>query len=111
MPGMSGLECLRAVRANHNEIPFIFLTGQGSRENLGDALRLGAMDFLYKPCAVDDLLRAVRQALRLGMFIRGLESEITHLIQKYEISAADQDRLRTFQRAALTGRVPGRKAA
>ena len=105
MPGLSGLDCLRRIRDLGNEIPFVFLTGNGSKESLTEALRFGATDFLDKPCSPDILVATVRHALRVGMFIRALDVEINNLVTKYQISEADHDRLRTFQRAALTGRV------
>ncbi len=105
MPGMSGIDCLKRIRETGSEIPFVFLTGNGSKESITEALRWGAMDFLDKPCSSEILVATVRHALRIGMFIRALDTEIDNLVSKYQISAADQDRLRTFQRAALTGRV------
>jgi two-component system repressor protein LuxO len=107
MPGMSGIDCLKKIRDLGNEIPFVFLTGNGNKESLTEALRFGATDFLDKPCSPEVLVTTVRHALRIGMFIRALDAEIENMVTKYRISAADHDRLRTFQRAALTGRVIG----
>ena len=51
MPGMSGLELLRQVRMNTPTPPPIvmMITAYGDKENLEQAMRLGANDFLNKP--------------------------------------------------------------
>lgn len=49
MPIMSGLELLEKCNANGIFIPFVFLTGFGSQNNIIHAVRLGAADFLEKP--------------------------------------------------------------
>lgn len=51
MPGMSGLELLRRVRVDTPTPPPIvmMITAYGDKENVEQALRLGANDFLNKP--------------------------------------------------------------
>src|SRR5215471_15403244 len=44
MPGMSGLELLERLRAQHPESEVIMLTGQGSVESAVRAMKLGAFD-------------------------------------------------------------------
>lgn len=48
MPGMDGLEFLQTLRKSGNDIPFIFLTGQGNEELAVHALRSGADDYFTK---------------------------------------------------------------
>jgi len=48
MPGMDGMELLQAIRARDNDVPFIFLTGQGNEEVAADAFRAGANDYYTK---------------------------------------------------------------
>jgi len=55
MPGMSGLELLQRVREEKNEIEVIMLTGQGTVETAVMAMKMGACDFLSKPCSLGDL--------------------------------------------------------
>ena len=70
MPKESGLEFLRSLRASGNDIPFVFLTGVESVDNMIQAVRLGASDFLLKPEGVyevgDVMARAVDQGVRLS---------------------------------------------
>ncbi len=48
MPGMDGLQLLYKLRERGDQIPFIFLTGQGSEEIAAEALRAGADDYYTK---------------------------------------------------------------
>jgi len=57
MPGMSGLELLQRVQQEGIEIEVIMLTGQGTVETAVSAMKMGACDFLSKPCALGDLER------------------------------------------------------
>jgi DNA-binding NtrC family response regulator len=55
MPGMSGLELLQRVHQDNIDIEVIMLTGQGTLETAVSAMKMGACDFLSKPCALGDL--------------------------------------------------------
>jgi FixJ family two-component response regulator len=65
MPGTSGLEVVAELRRKGVLIPVIFITGHGSIPLSVQAMKAGALEFLTKPVAPDDLLRAVRDALAL----------------------------------------------
>ena len=64
MPRMSGLELQRQLAATHYPIPLIFITAHGDEATREQALRAGAVDFLYKPFRDEVLLRAIHTALR-----------------------------------------------
>ncbi|TWT93951.1 sigma-54-dependent transcriptional regulator [Stieleria varia] len=55
MPGMSGMELLQRVHQDKIEMEVIILTGQGTIETAVSAMKLGACDFLSKPCSLGDL--------------------------------------------------------
>jgi DNA-binding NtrC family response regulator len=55
MPGMSGLELMQRVREASLEVGVLFLTGHGSIETAVSAMKLGACDYLTKPCSLVDL--------------------------------------------------------
>ncbi|MCC9601734.1 sigma-54 dependent transcriptional regulator [Stieleria sp. JC731] len=55
MPGMSGIELLQRVNQQKIEMEVIILTGQGTIESAVAAMKMGACDFLTKPCSLGDL--------------------------------------------------------
>ena len=64
LPGMEGLEFLEKLRSAEVKMPVIILTGFGSLDAARKAIRLDAVDFLTKPCALHDLEVALSRAVR-----------------------------------------------
>ena len=64
MPGMSGLEVLRALRLNSNKTPILLLSAKGEIDDKVNGLDAGADDYLPKPFAATELLARVRAMLR-----------------------------------------------
>ncbi len=64
MPGMSGLELQQALLASGYRIPIIFISGHGDIPTTVKAVKAGAVDFLTKPFAREELLASVESALR-----------------------------------------------
>ncbi len=56
MPGLDGFQVLKAAKRNNLVTMVIVLTGYADIQLTIDALRLGADDFLLKPCDTDELL-------------------------------------------------------
>jgi two-component system KDP operon response regulator KdpE len=63
LPGMSGLEVCRSVRAQ-SSLPIIVLSVKDSERDKVTALDLGADDYVSKPFGMDEVLARVRVALR-----------------------------------------------
>ncbi len=63
LPGMSGLEVCRQVRAASN-VPIIVLSVKDAERDKVEALDLGADDYVAKPFGIDEVLARVRVALR-----------------------------------------------
>jgi two-component system, LuxR family, response regulator FixJ len=63
MPEMTGIELLRRLRENGNEVPVIIITGHGDIPLAVEAMKFGASDFFEKPYNDDALISAVRAAL------------------------------------------------
>jgi two-component system, NtrC family, response regulator AtoC len=63
MPGLSGLDLLKVVRAKSPEVPVILLTAHGTVPMAVEAMREGAADFLLKPFNREEVLFVVRKAL------------------------------------------------
>jgi two-component system chemotaxis response regulator CheY len=49
MPEMSGIECLEALRASGSQVPFGFVTSEGSPEMREKAANAGALFLIAKP--------------------------------------------------------------
>jgi len=66
MPELDGHGVLEALRESEDtaSIPFIFLTAKGEKADLRSGMNLGADDYLTKPVAKADLLRAIAARLR-----------------------------------------------
>ncbi|MCA9171325.1 MAG: sigma-54-dependent Fis family transcriptional regulator, partial [Planctomycetales bacterium] len=64
MPGMSGIEVIRAVKERSPETEAIVLTGKESLETAVAAMRYGACDYLTKPCRLSDLQELLGKILQ-----------------------------------------------
>lgn len=66
MPEMDGYGVLQALQADVSlaRIPFIFLTAKGEKDDLRSGMNMGADDYLTKPVANTDLVRAIEMRLR-----------------------------------------------
>src|SRR3990170_6759308 len=75
MPAMSGFEALKKVKELEPTTEVIILTGQGTIENAVQAIKLGAYDYLTKPCKLTELCVLLQKALEK----RQLNRENVHL--------------------------------
>jgi len=80
MPGLSGYEVLKRIKAEEPETLVIVITAFGSVEKAVEAMKLGAYDYLTKPFSRDELRLTVGKALSY----RGLQQENLRL--KEELS-------------------------
>lgn len=64
MPGISGLEVQRELRARGSQLPIIFLTAHGDVSIAVQAMKDGALDFVEKPFRDQQLLDAISRAMR-----------------------------------------------
>ncbi len=62
LPDMDGIEVLKKIRAREPAGRVVILTGHGTIDTAIKAIRLGAYDFLEKPCPVEQVEIAVQQA-------------------------------------------------
>jgi two-component system chemotaxis response regulator CheY len=63
LPGRDGLAVLRELRAEDPAARVVMLTRQEQVDVVLEAERLGARDFLVKPCPSDELIATVERAL------------------------------------------------
>jgi DNA-binding response OmpR family regulator len=67
LPGQSGLEVLRKIRAKKPKLPVLVLTAKGTLEDKVAGLDSGADDYLIKPFAFAELYARIRALLRRGI--------------------------------------------
>ena len=63
LPGISGLELLRQLRAQKHHLPAIMITGHSNVPMAVEAMKFGAADFIDKPVSAEELLASVARAL------------------------------------------------
>jgi two-component system response regulator HydG len=70
MPGMGGLELLRATRQVAPQVQVILVTAYGTVENAVEAMKEGAYDFVTKPLRRTEVIASVRKALEKNELLR-----------------------------------------
>lgn len=63
MPDVSGLDLMERLEKLGRKTPIVFLSGQSHPQQIVKGLKKGALDFLFKPFNIDELLQAIDQAL------------------------------------------------
>ncbi len=63
MEDMDGIEVLKIFKKIVPDLPVIMLTGHGSEEAARDGIQLGALDYLTKPCDLDELIVKIKEVV------------------------------------------------
>ncbi len=63
LPNLSGLELVRALRGQMNDVPIIMLTGESDRDKVMQALSAGASDYIVKPFFRTTLISKLEEVL------------------------------------------------
>lgn len=66
LPGRTGLEVVRELRAKERAVPVLMLTARDTQDDVVMGLDAGADDYLTKPFGFDELLARIRALLRRG---------------------------------------------
>jgi two-component system, LuxR family, response regulator FixJ len=101
MPGMSGVDLLRQLKARGSTMPVIVITGHGDIQLAVEAMKIGAADFLEKPFDDETLLTSVK--LALGR----LEKDAQRETERAELNSR-MATLSTREREVLEGLVAGK---
>ncbi len=62
MPGMDGIATLREIKKEYPLVEVIMLTSHATVESAIEGMKLGAFDFLVKPCDIDQLVQKILEA-------------------------------------------------
>jgi two-component system NtrC family sensor kinase len=112
MPGLSGIELLRRVVEHFPETAVIMASGVQRSQRVLDALRLGAYDYLIKPCDLDVLEMSVERALEKRALLRDarrykqeLESRNAELLRRQDELSRLQAQIVHSEKMASLGQL------
>ena len=107
LPGLSGLDVMRAAKEVDPEVCVVVVTGYASASTAIDALRQGAYDYVTKPFDLDDVSQIVERGLanrRLKVLNRQLLEELSRkneILRQHEHELRERVRVATSQMTSL----------
>jgi FixJ family two-component response regulator len=107
LPGLSGLDLQARMAELHDDIPIVFITGHGDIPMSVRAMKAGAVEFLTKPFAEQDLLEGIQLAIDRHRVARSEDAELRELRGCY---ASLTPRERQVMELVISGR-PNKQAA
>jgi signal transduction histidine kinase len=101
MPGIDGFETCRRLKANPvtENIPIIFTTALADIESKTKGFSLGAVDYIPKPFAQEEVIARVRVHLQLKQLTESLEKQVsdrTAALQQAQVTLVQQEKLSTL---------------
>jgi signal transduction histidine kinase len=101
MPGINGFETCRRLKANPvtQNIPIIFTTALTDIDSKTKGFSLGAVDYIPKPFAQEEVIARVRVHLRLKLLNESLEQQVsdrTSALQQTQVQLVQQEKLSTL---------------
>jgi two-component system, LuxR family, response regulator FixJ len=82
LPGISGLDLQRALKAEGRDVPVVLITGHGDIAMAVTAMKEGAYDFVEKPYNADHLIAGIERALAAEQQLRSRESQRLDLLER-----------------------------
>ena len=104
MPDVDGLQVLAALKEYDADTAVVIFTAYGTKENVVEALRLGACEFLEKPLSAKTLVATVRRILE-----RGNSAAVRGNLRTLSLPSIIQINCRERNRAHLRIRHRGQK--
>jgi two-component system, LuxR family, response regulator FixJ len=90
MPGRSGLEILKDLRAESYEAPILVISARGDIPMAVEAIKSGAFDFIEKPLDPDAFVERVREAISTGEKWRASKNAFGDLLTPREYDVLQQ---------------------
>ena len=108
LPGQSGLALQRELTAVDNQIPIIFITGHGDIPMTVGAMKAGAVEFLTKPFQDQELLDAIKEAIKKDAESKARYSKTAELRNRYEtLTQREREVMSWVVRGFLNKQVAG----
>jgi DNA-binding response OmpR family regulator len=93
LPGLSGLDLCKRLRARNNPMPVLMLTAKDQIEDKVLGLDAGADDYLIKPFSNAELLARLRALQRRSQTLQPSQLQLGNLTLDYSISAVSASRI------------------
>ncbi len=98
MPGINGEETLKALKKEHQWMEVVILTGHGTIDSAAECTRSGAYSYLQKPCDLDRILEALKNAYKKKVMNRQkIEEEKMDDLLKLTLSSSPLGILRKLK--------------
>ncbi len=116
MPGKSGIDIVKAIKARHPNIEVVLMTAYATIETAVDAIKQGAFDYLPKPFTADQLQAVIQRTLRqkqIGKDTQRLKRELAartdvgDMLGKSEAMVALRDNIRKISCTEATVLITG----
>jgi DNA-binding NtrC family response regulator len=78
MPGLDGMDVLKTIKTRWPDSEVVVITGYPSIESAKTAVRLGACNYIAKPVAPDDVIRAANEAMTQKRWALRSDSTLSH---------------------------------
>jgi len=96
MPGMDGIDLLKAIKSRYPETEVIMLTGHGDMDLAIESLKFQATDFITKPISDDALTVALQRAgerLEMRRQLKAYTENLEHLVEEKSRQLIEAERL------------------
>ncbi|HOO99718.1 MAG TPA: response regulator transcription factor [Bacteroidales bacterium] len=90
MPEMDGLTLAAEIRKINPQVPVIFLTAKGQKEDILEGFRTGADDYITKPFSMEELLYRIKAILKRTSGTTIPKKETSYTIGNYTFDALKQ---------------------
>jgi FixJ family two-component response regulator len=84
MPQMTGLELQKALLEQGWRLPIIFMSGESKSQEIIDAMKFGAVDFLWKPFDYTELVQVIDKALQIDVHRTADQLRLTRVAALYQ---------------------------
>ncbi len=84
MPGINGIEIQRRLILRGIKTPIIFVSGHSHQQQIVDSMKYGAIDYIFKPFQLDDLLLIISKAIQKDEKNYWLLQEADEVVKAYK---------------------------